>query len=738
MTSAVAKGDFATAAKTYQKRIPLPRILARICEQPCRPHCKRGEAGGAINIGLLERACADQAGFATAQASPRPKRPHRVAVVGAGISGLTAAVELTRKDYPVTLFEAESVLGGRLRSLSPQILPTEVLEDDLASLGKLGVEVRTGVRLFRDITLSSLTVDFDAVYLAIGKGSWPTAPLKADPTTLATDVERVFFGGSARQGDGEYSPMASMSDGCRAAVSIDRLLKEESVSAHRDKEGAYDTRLYTSLEEVEPRPEVTPKDPAAGYAPDEARAEAERCLQCECLECVRVCDYLQHFNEYPGKCIRKVTKNVVSHPGKSLRTHTKVINACSLCGLCGVVCPTDLDMGYVNNQARVAMWDRGYMPPAIHESALQDMLSSNEAPYSFTRHQPGLQSSAYLFFPGCQLAASAPANAENTYRFLTERLEGGVGLSLRCCGAPALWSGNTDLFGSTKMEFLEEWRGLGEPVVIMACPTCELMFKRELPEMTVTSLWEILDSVELPERALKGEGRMLAIHDSCTARFATNVQDSVRSLATRLGYQIEELKFSREKTKCCGYGGLMYRINPALTKKVIDSRIAESPADYLTYCTNCRDFFATEGKPAYHVLDLLFGAEPAGEAARPGLTLTRRRQNRHYLAAKMLHDFWGEALTGEPPYARIRLRIGPEIAAKMERSFILAEDIQRVIYEAEESGNKLLIPAKRHSLAHNHPSIITFWVEYAPVDGEFEVFNAYSHRMKIVEDPNHG
>lgn len=123
MTSAVAKGDFAKAAKTYQKRIPLPRILARICEQPCRPHCKRGEAGGAINIGLLERACADQAGFATAQASPRPKRPHRVAVVGAGISGLTAAVELARKDYPVTLFEAESVLGGRLKILAARDPP---------------------------------------------------------------------------------------------------------------------------------------------------------------------------------------------------------------------------------------------------------------------------------------------------------------------------------------------------------------------------------------------------------------------------------------------------------------------------------------------------------------------------------------------------------------------------------------------------------------------------------------
>ncbi len=75
---------------------------------------------------------------------------------------------------------------------------------------------------------------------------------------------------------------------------------------------------------------------------------------------MKACTYLDHFNEYPGKCIRKVTKNITSLPGKSYRTHTKFINACSLCGLCGVVCPTDLDMAVVNSQARRIMCDKGY------------------------------------------------------------------------------------------------------------------------------------------------------------------------------------------------------------------------------------------------------------------------------------------------------------------------------------------------------------------------------------------
>lgn len=737
MMTAMAAGDLAGAARLFQKRATLPNLLARICDQPCLSFCKRGEAGGPINIGLLERFLAEQQGFPVEGLHLRSTKLNRVAIVGSGMSGLTAAIELAKKNYSVTLFEAENVLGGQLRSLS-RSLPSEVLDRELKVLDQLGVEVRTGLRLFRDVTLASLLTGFDAVFLAIGAGSWTDAPLDVNPATLATNTERLFFGGSARTGACPYSPVTSMTDGKRAAISIERLLKGESVDAHRDKEGPVDTRLFTSIANVEPAAALPPGGPNGRYLPAEAQAEAARCLHCECLECVKVCDYLRHFNEYPGKCIRKVTKNIVSHPGKSLRTHTKVINACTLCGLCGSVCPTDLDMGFVNTQARMTMCERSYMPPAIHEAAIQDMESSNQAPYSFARHQPGHSESAYLFFPGCQLAASSPGNTERAYGLLCESLGGGVGLALRCCGAPALWSGRRALFESLTNDFKAIWEDLGRPTIILACPTCQLMFARELPDMPAASLWEILDSVPLPEGASRGGGSMINVHDACTARFAGTVQDSVRRVIVKLGYEVEELKYSRQLTRCCGYGGLQYQVNPGLTKKFIDTRIAESTADFVTYCTNCRDFFSHEGKAAHHLLDLVFGQSQVGEPARRGPSFSQRRDNRRYLARKLLKELWGESLADEPAHLSVELKIAPELAATLEKKYILTEDLQRVIHWAEETGNKLYMPGTSHFIAHLRPSIITFWVEYAPHDGTYEVFNAYSHRMKIVEDANHG
>ncbi len=746
MLEALAQGDFAAGAKAFRKRVPFPAILSRICDQPCRSACKRGDVGDPIELGILERSCAEYAGFPPDAARLQVRKDQHIAVVGAGLSGLSAAIELAKKNYRVTVFEKLTRPGGRLRDIAEEQLPREILEQELLLLETYGVEVRTATPLCDALTLSELAREYDAVFLTTGSEQPPgdcTEPeatllgqawAEVNPTTLATPIDKVFLGGSALRRCRPYSPVGSMADGCRAAVSIDRYLRRESLTVNRGKEGPYATRLHTNTEGIEPEPAVARDGSHMGYDRAEAVAEAARCLQCECLECVKACTYLDHFHEYPGKCIRKVTKNVISVPGKSYRTTTKFINACTLCGLCGVVCPTDLDMAVVNGQARAIMSAKGFMPHAIHEFALRDMESSSSEPYGFARHQPGHDGSSYLFFPGCQLAASAPNNVERIYRFLAERLSGGVGLMLRCCGAPALWSGRQDTFKTMAADFRERWECLGRPTVILACPTCSLVFGTELPAVPAVSLWEILDAYGLPEETPSGGGRTLAVHDSCTARHARQMQDSVRTLLVRLGYELEELPHSREFTKCCGYGGLLYQVDPELTKKFIKSRVEESDADYVTYCSNCRDFFAGQAKPAYHVLDLIFNGHQGDSAAKPGPTLSERRVNRRRLAEKLLCELWGETIVVDAEHLSIKLRIPPEVAAKMEGEFILSEDLQRVIYQAEKTGDKLYAPSIDHFIAHYRPSIVTYWVEYAVRGDEFEVFNAYSHRMKIVQD----
>ena len=547
MLGALSRGDFRAASGIYTKKVPFPGILSRCCDQPCRKVCKRQEAGDAINVGLLERSCADYAGFVPGPVKNGSPRSGRVAIVGGGLSGLSAALELVKKRYGVSLFEGSGRLGGALRLLPPTCFPGDHRRGDRPfgarqrrrpsrrppwtghhSHGSAGAvrrrlsEHRRGGAASRRRGRRSGYVSGDS--------------RRHRPLTLATSQQGVFAGGSLRRtmegghGARDYSPVSSMSDGRRAAISIDRFLNGESLASQRENEGPYQSRLYTSLKGVEPAGAISPGGPGIGYARNEAMAEAARCLQCQCLECVKACTYLDHFNEYPGKCIRKVTKNITSLPGKSYRTHTKFINACSLCGLCGTVCPTDLDMAVVNSQARAIMWNNGFMPPAIHDFAIRDMESSGADLNAIVRNQPGYESSAYLFFPGCQLAASAPQNVDRAYRHLAATLAGGVGLMLGCCGAPAAWAGRRQLFEERLDGFVAQWTGMGRPRLILPCPTCSLMFGGSLPDVPTVSLWEVLDKEGLPPGAPRGHGETLALHDSCTARSAVEMQDSVRSL----------------------------------------------------------------------------------------------------------------------------------------------------------------------------------------------------------------
>lgn len=743
MAEAVKSGDFTIALKIFNKKVPFPGILARICDHPCQTACRRREVGGAIAISDLERACVE---FSTAAVTeriiPPPLKNKRVAIAGGGLSGLSAAMALAKKGYSVSLCEAAGQLGGKLREMPEERLPGRIIDDETSVLSKSGVEIHLNTAVEGDVGLSDLLRDFDAVYMGVGSAGLNSFRLGVaegehyvDPVTFATAREGVFAGGSLLRQAGGYSPVQSVSDGHRAAVSIERYLKGVSQRAGRTQEGSYVTRLHTNIRGLAAQPVVVRNNPAGGYTEAEAAAEAARCLQCQCLECVKGCRFLAVFKEFPGECIRKVTKNLIILPGMGHRTMNRFINSCSLCGLCGVVCPTGLDMAAINSAARGIMVKKNYMPPATHDFPIRDMLFSNGEKFALARHQPGQDTSTYLFFPGCQLSASEPGYTEKVYAYLRDNLGGGVGLMLRCCGAPALWAGREALFQAETDSFRDKWENMRKPMLIIACPTCYWLVKKHMPDVAIKSLWEVLEEIGLPAEAPNSAGRTVAVHDSCMARFEPQIQESVRRLALQLGCIIEELPFSREKTKCCGYGGLMYQVNPELTEEVIRDRLSESPTDYLTYCSNCRDFFAGKGKRAFHLLELIFsGGEDRSLGPGPGFGFSQRHENRIRLKKKLLQEVWGETVLEEHEYSKTELLISPAIQEKMEKDSILAEDVQQVINHAEKTGNKVFFPDSGHYIAHLKPSIITYWVEYSVDRNRFVIHNAYSHRMQIVEE----
>ncbi len=743
MAAAIAGGDFVSAVKFFRKSVPFPGIISRICDHPCEAACKRGEAGDAVGVRALEKACVDLAGeVKDAAGFLPPAKKQRVAIAGAGLSGLTAAFDLAKKGYTVEVYEKEDRPGGSLFGFSREQLPEEVIAADFKALEKVGVVIRTGSEVGKHISLESLCSDFEAVYLATGEESGGAAGwgrdgagrLVIDSFTLATTNPKVFAGGRLRRSRENSSPIESIADGRRAAVSIDRFCQKVSLTASRTGEGAYETRLFTNTEGIEPLPATAISEPGAGYSKEEAVREAKRCLQCECLECVKVCEYLNGFKSYPKKYIRQIYNNLSIVMGH--RYANKLINSCSLCGLCQEVCPEDLNMGPVCRKAREIMVEQGKMPPSAHDFPIRDMKFSNSEKFALTRHQPGKDASSHLFFPGCQLSASAPDNVRKTYAFLCETLEGGVGLMLRCCGAPAQWSGRTQLFSDSFAEIAAQWEEMKRPNLIFACPTCYEVFKTQLPEASIVSLWEVVDRSGLPVDMRGGQscGGRLAVHDACSTRHEKQIHASVRNILQRLGFEIEELALSCEKTECCGYGGLMFFANPELAKKVIDRRVGESPSDYVAYCAMCRDYLVSGGKRTWHLLDLVFGAAAGEGAQRKGPGLALRRENRARLKNALLEELWGEKPIESERYGRIRLRISEQLRDVLERRLILDSDIRQVIDFAESSGMKLRSSRTGHFLAHFKPAALTYWVEYGCAgEDEFIVYNAYSHRMELTE-----
>jgi len=743
----IGRGDFTAALKTLKKTLPFPGIIGRICDQPCQVGCKRNEAGEAIAIADLERACAELGESTAEKLCPSPRRKQRVAVGGGGLSGLTAAFDLAKKRYNVVVFEAQDRLGGRIWSIPESRLPRAVIQAETGVVLELGVEVRLNTPVSAEpaegrLSLEQLQREFEAVYLAIG--SAPPAEFSlgfnghgrvtVDPLTYATGQSGVFAGGDMLGTQRQPSPVAAMADGRRAAISIDRYLQQVSMTASRSNEGAYESCLYTNTQGVEPLP-VTPMAGAGtGYSRDEAVREAQRCLQCECLECVKVCEYLAHYGSYPRKYLRQIYNNLSIVMGT--RYANKLINSCSLCGLCAEVCPTDLDMGAICKQSRQAMVAQEQMPASAHDFALRDMQFSNSDKFTLARHQPGTEASDYLFLPGCQLSASAPEQVEQVYAYLRAKLPAGSrgGLMLRCCGAPADWAGRTDLFQAAMAEFVSCYTEMGRPRVILACSSCYQIFKTNMPEVELVSLWDLFEQLGLPDGVKVAGSGVVSVHDPCSTRYERQMHESVRRLVQQLGYQVQELPLSREKTTCCSYGGVMWLANPELAQQVVERRIAASPADYVTYCAMCRDFFAARGKRTLHLLDLLFGGDREARAARRGPGYSQRHENRARLKQRLLKEVWGEVMDGQQSYEAIKLKLAEAVQQRLEDRLILVEDIQQVIEYAEKTRRKLLQPKTGHFLAHYRPTKVTYWVEYSPQGEEFVVHNAYSHRMEIIED----
>lgn len=164
----VGEGRYADAIRLIRKDNPMPSACAYICEHPCEHQCKRKMVDAPLNIRGLKKMAVDHAGDVPVPECG-PATGKKVAIVGGGPSGLTAAYYLSLMGHKVTVFEQRKQLGGMLRYGIPNYrLPRKILDAEIASILSTGIEVKKEVSVGKDISMKELVEGYDATYIAIG------------------------------------------------------------------------------------------------------------------------------------------------------------------------------------------------------------------------------------------------------------------------------------------------------------------------------------------------------------------------------------------------------------------------------------------------------------------------------------------------------------------------------------------------------------------------------------------
>jgi Fe-S oxidoreductase len=705
------RGSFNSAFRTYLNAVGFPGIVSVLCDEPCKNACIRRDIDGAISMQLLERAALSYAGRTTPNSYNLPLKNKKVAIIGAGISGLACALRLAAKKYDVTIYERSNRIGGQLWEL----LPSEVFLHDIElqfMYEKYTLSLNTEISSLDDL-------DFDAVYVATGAGG-ADFKLMSDPGgAFASTTPGVFLGGSLTGG----SCIQAMADGLRVTGAIERYIKTGNMNHPHDANG---TKLVLDPSSIVRSEPVLPKN-GASFTRDEALLEANRCLRCACDACIRYCDLMHFYKKFPKRIAEEV--EITIHPGTldgNGTVATRLITTCNQCGLCKEVCPENIDTGdflLINHRI---MHEKGAMPWAYHDFFLRDMAFTNGEEAHLSRLPLGYDKSQTMFFPGCQLGASDPQYVTESYRWLLERMPA-TALMLGCCGAPAEWAGDEAIHSEAIAKLKEDWVTLGKPKAVFACPTCKQMFQRYLPEIEGVFLYDLIEKIGInPPKETRGE--IVSVFDPCSSREEPELQQAVRELAKQFGFSLQPLPLEARLSKCCSWGGQVSIANPLYTREVIKSRITENAYPYIAYCINCRDIFASAKKPVYHILDILFALH---DSSRVPPTITERRKNRVRLKRQLLSEFWKDEVKMEQRKSPINLHIAPQLRQKLSSEMILETDIEAVIEHCESSGRKVLDPESGHFIGHLQIGNMTYWAEYSPISTGFNLYNAYSHRMSI-------
>ncbi len=228
-----------------------------------------------------------------------------------------------------------------------------------------------------------------------------------------------------------------------------------------------------------------------------------------------------------------------------------------------------------------------------------------------------------VFMAGCALSSYSPFLVEETIKHL-KNIYPTLSVIQKCCGSPTLSIGEVDKYNTYFSDLTTDIKSCEIDELVVACQNCYKLLK-DCKDFKTVSLWEFLahEGVlkDFENKAINSD-IVFTIHDSCSTRDCTEIQNSVRMILTTLGYEFIEPENTREKTRCCGLGGMINPINPELSKRLMTRRVNEFNTNHVvTYCSACRQSMSNGGAKSWHILDLVFGDVVTSDSLPPTDTL---------------------------------------------------------------------------------------------------------------------